>query len=355
LRGEISVDRSRLVLPVPSILPPAERRRASRVVKLTLAIGLEAAAHAEADVARWPLSSAASGADGHNCHALCEQLASDDRQISPTRFHNSVHNAAAGYWGIATKAMAPCQVICAYDASFGAGLLDALGQVVIDRKSPCSSPTTASTRSRCTASATCPTVAGVALLLTPEKTERSLARITVSPTSANAEHDGRPGTRNLRTSIPALRSLPLLQKLARGEGGCCLPRLPAADATQHQSSAVPCQAFFRGTWAAPNATPPKQGSSSPRRRGSTPKLDSRPRLDRRPHPAPGQHVPARCGTVDWSETAISCSASSHADPANPLRAEAASAPPTASNTPPRPWPSTAPARPREAISRARAT
>ena len=38
------------ILPVPGILPPAERRRASRVVKLALAIGLEAAAHAEADV-----------------------------------------------------------------------------------------------------------------------------------------------------------------------------------------------------------------------------------------------------------------------------------------------------------------
>jgi hypothetical protein len=37
-------------LPVPSILPSAERRRASRVVKLALALGLEAAANAEADV-----------------------------------------------------------------------------------------------------------------------------------------------------------------------------------------------------------------------------------------------------------------------------------------------------------------
>ena len=76
------------VLPVPAILPPAERRRASRVVKLTLAIGLEAAAHAEADVSTLATVFSASGADGHNCHALCEQLATDDRQISPTRFHN---------------------------------------------------------------------------------------------------------------------------------------------------------------------------------------------------------------------------------------------------------------------------
>jgi len=59
-------------------------------------------------------------------------LASDDRQISPTRFHNSVHNAAAGYWSIATGAMTSSSVLCAFDACFGAGLLEALTQVVVD-------------------------------------------------------------------------------------------------------------------------------------------------------------------------------------------------------------------------------
>ena len=96
LRGEMPLTAAPSFLPAPSLLPPAERRRASRVVKLSLAIGLEAAAHAGADVATLATVFSASGADGHNCHALCEQLATDDRQISPTRFHNSVHNAAAG-------------------------------------------------------------------------------------------------------------------------------------------------------------------------------------------------------------------------------------------------------------------
>jgi hypothetical protein len=102
LRGEQAYAAAPSLLPVPSLLPAAERRRASRVVKLALALGLEAAAHAEADVGTLATVFTASGADGHNCHALCEQLATDDRRISPTRFHNSVHNAAAGYWGIAT-------------------------------------------------------------------------------------------------------------------------------------------------------------------------------------------------------------------------------------------------------------
>ncbi|MFZ2971934.1 MAG: beta-ketoacyl synthase chain length factor [Ferribacterium limneticum] len=227
LRGETPLTAGPSVLPAPSILPPAERRRASRVVKLTLAVGLEAAAHAGADVAALATVFSASGADGHNCHALCEQLATDDRQISPTRFHNSVHNAAAGYWGIATGAMAPCQVICAYDASFGAGLIDALGQVVLDRQPTLLIAYDSEYPEPLFAKRPVPDVAGVALLLIPERSERSLASITVTPSSAAAEPLADAALEALRVSIPALRALPLLQKLARGEAGeVCLDYLP---------------------------------------------------------------------------------------------------------------------------------
>lgn len=219
LRGEQAYTNAPSVLPAPAILPPAERRRASRVVKLALAVGLEAAAQAGADVAQLATVFSASGADGHNCHALCEQLASDDRQISPTRFHNSVHNAAAGYWGIATGAMAPCQVICAYDASFGAGLLDALGQVVVDRQPTLLIAYDSEYPEPLFAKRPVPDCAGVGLLLTPERTPRSQAQITVRPTTAVAEALADPALETLRTAIPALRALPLLRRLALGEGG----------------------------------------------------------------------------------------------------------------------------------------
>ncbi|ARU04985.1 hypothetical protein CCO03_10085 [Comamonas serinivorans] len=117
------------VLPAPSLLPPAERRRASRVVKAALEAGTQAVAQAGLVASELPVVFASSGGDGHNCHALCELLAGDDKQISPTRFHNSVHNAASGYWSIAAQAMAPAQVVAAFDGSFAMGLLEALSQV----------------------------------------------------------------------------------------------------------------------------------------------------------------------------------------------------------------------------------
>ena len=227
LRGEAAYAQAPTVLPAPAILPPAERRRASRVVKLTLAVGREAAAHAGADVGQLATVFSASGADGHNCHALCEQLAGEDRQISPTRFHNSVHNAAAGYWSIATGAMAPCQVLCAYDASFGAGLIDALGQVVLDRQNTLLIAYDSEYPEPLHSKRNTPDCGGVALLLTPAKTERSLARITVSPNPAPATVMADADLEQLRTTIPALRSLPLLQKLALGESATvCLDYLP---------------------------------------------------------------------------------------------------------------------------------
>ena len=226
LRGEQPLIAAPSLLPTPAILPPAERRRASRVVKLTLAIGLEAAAHAGVDVSTLATVFSASGADGHNCHALCEQLATDDRQISPTRFHNSVHNAAAGYWGIATKSMAPCQVLCAFDASFGAGLLDALGQVIVDQQTTLLIAYDSEYPEPLHSKRNTPDCGGVALLLTPHKTVRSIAQITVSATSRQAETMTASDLEALRTDIPALRSLPLLQMLARGESASvCLDYL----------------------------------------------------------------------------------------------------------------------------------
>lgn len=219
LRGEQPLSPASSILPTPAILPAAERRRASRVVKLTLAIGLEAAAHAGADVSTLATVFSASGADGHNCHALCEQLATADRQISPTRFHNSVHNAAAGYWGIATKSMAPCQVLCAFDASFGAGLLDALAQVMVDQQTTLLIAYDSEYPEPLHSKRNTPDCGGVALLLTPHKTARSLAQITVSASSGQAETMTASDLEALRSNIPALRSLPLLQMLARGESG----------------------------------------------------------------------------------------------------------------------------------------
>jgi hypothetical protein len=114
------------------LLAAAERRRTGMPVKLALAAGLEAFGAAGRDAAEVATVFASSGGDCDNVHLVCEALAAPERLVSPTRFHNSVHNAAAGYWSIATRSRAPSTSLCCYDASTAAGLLDAVSQIAVD-------------------------------------------------------------------------------------------------------------------------------------------------------------------------------------------------------------------------------
>jgi len=219
LSGREIWQRAPTVLPAPQCLPGAERRRTGPLVKLTLAVGLEATAAARADPASLPAVFTSSGADGQTCHEICEALASDDRQLSPTRFHNSVHNAAAGYWGIATGATAASNALCAYDASFAAGLLEALCQVAVEHTSELLVAYDGSYPEPMHHIRPIPDAFGVALVLAPRAGAASLARLEAAFCAARADPMTDAALETLRASIPAARSLPLLAQLARGASG----------------------------------------------------------------------------------------------------------------------------------------
>jgi hypothetical protein len=72
---------------------------------------------------------ASSGGDGVILHQLCSALATPERAVSPTQFHNSVHNAPAGYFSIAHASHAASTSLCHHAAPFAAGLLEAAVQV----------------------------------------------------------------------------------------------------------------------------------------------------------------------------------------------------------------------------------
>lgn len=205
---------SKTVIPAPELLPSAERRRASDIVKLTLATSLEAIKAAGLQDENLPSVFSFSNGDGINCHTICETLASDDRQISPTRFHNSVHNAAAGYWSIATKTMATSSVLCAFDASFGAGLLDALTQVVVDRTRCILMSSDTPYPEPLFTKRPIPDNCGIALIFAPEADSKTIAKIKVSVTHDEADQFDDMAFEALRIAIPAARGLPLLQAIA---------------------------------------------------------------------------------------------------------------------------------------------
>ncbi len=207
------------VLPAPALLPATERRRTGRVVKLALAIASEAVAHAHAAPERLRSVFSSSGGDGHNCHEICQALASEPREISPTRFSNSVHNASAGYWSIATGATPASTVLCAFDGSFCAGLLEALAQVCVDRAPVLLAAYDTEYPPPLHSKRPLPDAFGIALVLAPDRDERSVARLAAQLDAGSAEVMQDPRFEALRRGIPAARALPLMRRLALDEPG----------------------------------------------------------------------------------------------------------------------------------------
>jgi hypothetical protein len=226
------------VLPVPTILAAAERRRVGRVVKLALAVALEATRQAGADPASLASVFSSSGGDGHNCHDLCQALSLAGREVSPTRFANSVHNAAAGYWSIGTGAMAESNVLCAFDASFSAGLLEAMAQVVVDQIPVLLVSYDSEYPQPLHAKRPIPDAFGVAMVLTPQRRGSTVARLDAALSDSSFDRFDDPDLDALRCAFPAARSLPLLRLLAEGNAGTSV--LEYLDVSRMQVRVEPC-------------------------------------------------------------------------------------------------------------------
>lgn len=204
-----------LVLPRFEVLPAAERRRVGLVVKLSISVGLQALEQAGRAGDAMPTVFTSSGGDGEVIDEICTMLAGSDRLISPTRFHNSVHNAPSGYWGIATGSRAPSTSLCAFDWSFGAGLLEAATQASVDREGvlliaydlPYPEPLRAVRPIRHPFAS--------ALLIARERGPRSMAACELGSGGAGAPSRMQDDKlEQLRRDNPAARSLPLLAALA---------------------------------------------------------------------------------------------------------------------------------------------
>jgi hypothetical protein len=115
--------------PSPQLLPPNERRRAPDSVAVALDVALAACSAAGRDPKTLPSVFASMHGDLAITDYMCRTLAEQPVSVSPIRFHNSVHNAAAGYWTIGAGAMAPATSISAFDATFAQGLVEACTQL----------------------------------------------------------------------------------------------------------------------------------------------------------------------------------------------------------------------------------
>lgn len=125
LRGEAATMDGAPARAAGAILPAAERRRAPDGVRLAAEVAAQATSMAGIDPAAVPCVFASTHGELAITDYVCETLARNPLELSPTKFHNSVLNAPAGYWTIATGCIAASSAVTAHHRSFAAGLLEA--------------------------------------------------------------------------------------------------------------------------------------------------------------------------------------------------------------------------------------
>ena len=204
---------------VPQLLPANERRRVTATVRLALKVAEEAMARSSLDGDDVCSVFATCDGDTELMDRICTALTQPERPVSPTQFHNSVLNAAAGYWAILARSPMPSTTVSAYKASFAAGLMEAAAQLEVESRPVLvvayDQPLTATLAATLGAY---PPFA-VAMVLSPHATAQS-TRLRIETVSRQpVQGMDCAALEQLRVSNPAAGGLPLLRVLASGAPG----------------------------------------------------------------------------------------------------------------------------------------
>ena len=235
LRGEQPWQAVEMPALVPQLLPANERRRTTALIKLSLLAAQQATEMAQADASQLANVFASSDGDFFIVDRICEALTQQSKPISPTLFHNSVHNAPAGYWAIAVGSRQPSSSISAGEGTFAAGLLETVTSVqqqdrpmlFIAYDYPAPFPLNEK-RDFIWPFA-------LAMVLGQHQQAQCLAALELELLPGNDtknDHNdcGDAGLEKLRVANPAARSLPLLQAISQlQESNLRLPYLHALD------------------------------------------------------------------------------------------------------------------------------
>ncbi|MCW8108905.1 beta-ketoacyl synthase chain length factor [Alteromonas ponticola] len=114
--------------PKPEVIPPNERRRAPLPVRLAVESSWQASQSAGIAPDTLTCVFVSGLGDTDLTDYMCKVLASEHKELSPTKFHNSVHNAPAGYWTISTKTMCAANSVAGFEESVSLTLLEAMIQ-----------------------------------------------------------------------------------------------------------------------------------------------------------------------------------------------------------------------------------
>jgi hypothetical protein len=222
-RGEGTLADPPAKRPSPQVLAPAERRRAPDTVALALEVAAAALAGSGRNAADVPCVFTSAHGDLSINDYMCSTLAGDPKMLSPTKFHNSVHNAAVGYWTIGTGCMAVSNAVSAYEHSFASGLLEAAVQCACDQEPVLLVGYDAPTVGALTSVTDSRGLLALAVVIASEPTERTVAALDWSLVSSENNNTATPprseAAKSLAEINPMAQALPLFESLAHIDNG----------------------------------------------------------------------------------------------------------------------------------------
>lgn len=112
-----------------TLLPAALRRRTSVATRVAFAAAERACRDAGSDPSQLASIFTSSVGEVNVTDRLCSDIAQQRFPLSPTQFHNSVHNTASGYWSIAVGSRHPTMAMAGYHDGFALALLEAWSQL----------------------------------------------------------------------------------------------------------------------------------------------------------------------------------------------------------------------------------
>jgi hypothetical protein len=222
-------------------LKPNEARRTSTSIKIALQSAESTLAAASFEAAELFSIFVSSDGDPNILQSICQALATEEKFVSPTQFHNSVHNAPAGYWSIGHQAMKGVNSIGCGQCSISGALIeadsllqtgeDAVLLVCFEIASP--SPLDSARAIRHSLA--------FSLIATRDKTRESLCEMNCrlsAESSASLSRLDDPTLDSLREDNPASMALPLLKALAGNTEKQIV--LPYSDSTVVKLELRPC-------------------------------------------------------------------------------------------------------------------
>jgi hypothetical protein len=213
--------------PPARCLSAGDRRRASASVLLAVEVAAQAVAMSGERADVLPCVFASAYGDLAITDYLCATLARAPGELSPTRFHHSVHNAPAGYWTIANRCHAPSSAISAGPSTAGAGLLEAASLATSEQVPVLLVCSDIAGHGPLGEIVGCHDDFGAALVLSPEARPGALARLALRVDGVACT----PPSPAIDCTVPlsgnpSAAMLPLLESLLEGHGQLALPAGP---------------------------------------------------------------------------------------------------------------------------------